>query len=125
MQPQDLSRLDLQRSLPTAVSLIEWAERLGDLTPDEHLALNVTIISQEERNALLDGGVVLESRHIDEEEESEEEDEEDSDDVRWRKLEIIPKGERWVKRVEDLQRHVSARGCDLDLYLLRPLTVAT
>lgn len=133
-QPQDLSRLDLERSLPTAVSLIEWAERLGSLTPQEHLAVNVTIISQEERAALRDKGIGpgtnainaesgngLEDKEQEEEEEDYEE-EDGNDDLRWRSLKLIPRGERWLKKVEDLERHVRARGAELDLYLVRPLT---
>ena len=43
--PHDLLRLDLQSSLAHAVSLIEWAERLGEgAAPAEALAVQLAVV---------------------------------------------------------------------------------
>lgn len=127
-QPQDLHRLDLENSLPSCVSLIEWAERLdtpsGSMVPEEYLALRITILSEEEKQraleheknrASVDGNGSDDA--VSNSEEDDDEGEEEEEDDRWRKIEIWPEGERWRNRVEQLQQHVTARGAALDLYI--------
>jgi tRNA A37 threonylcarbamoyladenosine biosynthesis protein TsaE len=43
--PESLSRLELDESFKAAVSLIEWAERLGPLTPPDHLAVEIRLMT--------------------------------------------------------------------------------
>lgn len=45
-KPEDLRRLRLDQSFKSAVSLIEWAERLGNQLPAEHLAVRLRILKQ-------------------------------------------------------------------------------
>ncbi len=121
-QPQDLHRLDLEASLPACVSLIEWAERLdtaSSLIPEEYLALRITVLSENEKQRAMEQqrAVTEETSGGNGESDNEESEEEEEDDERWRKIEIWPKGERWMTRVEQLQRHVKARGAAFDLYL--------
>jgi len=119
-QPQDFHRLDLRNSLPGCVSLIEWAERLditGELVPEEHLALRITILLESERQQVLERAVSKSRKAGQDEISSSDDDKEGDEDERWRRIEIWPKGERWKSRVEHLHQHVGARGDALDLYL--------
>ena len=43
---EELSRLQLEESWQTAVTLIEWAERLGEYLPAEHLAVTLQPVQQ-------------------------------------------------------------------------------
>ena len=40
----NLERLDLHTSFQSAVSLVEWADRLGNYTPAEHLSMSVDLL---------------------------------------------------------------------------------
>ena len=44
-EPAALQKLDLQASLQSAVSLIEWPERLEKLTPGCRLDLHISVLS--------------------------------------------------------------------------------
>ena len=49
-------KLDLQNSYATAVSLIEWAERLGDAVPENRLDVFLTIATDDAVVASLENG---------------------------------------------------------------------
>ena len=42
----DLQRLELASSFSSAVSLVEWAERLGSALPQQHLAVSLRVLDQ-------------------------------------------------------------------------------
>jgi tRNA A37 threonylcarbamoyladenosine biosynthesis protein TsaE len=116
-QPQDLQRLDLETSLPSCVSLIEWAERLdttNGVVPEEYIALKITVLSESEQQQAAAHQQDGDKKNIHSSSDSEDDEE---DDERWRKIEIWPVGERWKTRVEQLQQHVRTRGAALDLHL--------
>ena len=54
---QDILMLDLGRVLDdeTAVVFIEWADKLGDLTPDDYLAISISILEGEARRISFEG----------------------------------------------------------------------
>jgi len=77
-----------EQSLGNAVSLIEWAERLGNQLPDEHLAVTLRIIKEEERS----------SSDVDSSEPAHDND--PYTDQRWREIKMQPFGARWAAQDE-------------------------
>lgn len=113
--PRDLARLDLQQSLSSAVSLIEWADRLpGNLVPEECLDVKISIAPQ----AQPVGAQNLED--INEEDSEITDEESNSGDRRWRRIDIIPHGVVWQSKVDTLRRHIAARGAPLGLHVYNP-----
>lgn len=45
---KDLSNLNIPAIFPKTVSLIEWPDRLGEYTPDEHISLDIDINNVED-----------------------------------------------------------------------------
>lgn len=46
---KDLSTLNIPDVFPKTISLIEWPDRLGDFTPETHIALKISIGSDDSR----------------------------------------------------------------------------
>lgn len=116
--PLDLARLDLPQSLSSAVSLIEWADRLPeDLVPDEFLRIKISIAPQV-------AACVSRAQNVEdiEEDENAEVDNEESNsgDRRWRRIDLLPHGSAWQSKVDTLRRHITARGPPLGLHLCPP-----
>jgi tRNA A37 threonylcarbamoyladenosine biosynthesis protein TsaE len=126
-QPHDLARLDLPASLPAAVSLIEWPDRMGAAAPRAHLALRIAILGEAEQRALQErlqqGAAAAQQQQQGEDEEEagkEEEEEEEEDgggDGRWRRIELAGQGQRRRRMLEPLGGHVRAHGRELGLWL--------
>lgn len=102
--------------LPQAVSLIEWAERMGSLAPHHRLDIRISIVDDAQREALLAAisAKGLRSK-VGEIADVEGEELEAYDDVRWRLIELLPHGARWEGIVGALRGHVTARGADFGL----------
>ena len=44
--PSDLGRLNLVETFTSGICLVEWAERLEELTPAAHLAVCLTVVPE-------------------------------------------------------------------------------
>jgi hypothetical protein len=127
----DLARLDLQASFSQAVSLVEWPERLGPShLPAEHLAVHISILEAAEQQRLQrhfaaaaagsTGSGGQEWRSMEEAEDGSigsDSSGENSGDVRWRRIQLNPAGQRWLPRLQLLQRYLSSEGAELRCYL--------
>ncbi|GAB4813574.1 hypothetical protein N2152v2_000620 [Parachlorella kessleri] len=118
--PHDLLRLDLPSSLTKAVSLIEWAERLERHLPEEHLAVHLQVIPEEEQAALQQhqGLTALPSMGL------ESLDAEESGDLRWRRIVLRGGGQRWQQRLKSLRLVLDVSGPKYGCWLL-PSAVTT
>lgn len=47
--PDEVVELGLDEAFDTAICLIEWPDRLGDLTPDDALLLDFTVVGEDSR----------------------------------------------------------------------------
>ena len=99
--PSEMSKLGLDDSFANAASLLEWAERLGDLAPDERLDVFVRVGDGDEESATV---------RADEDEDADADANEDEDDdvdpafldLRGRSVRLVPRGETWRERIDAL-----------------------
>lgn len=122
---KEMQRLNLQGSFTDAVCLLEWAERLGQLLPAEHLEVHISIVkdqTQAPRSGDQTAGQMVQGagksmqqghqgqqqpqEHAPPAEESWGEDDEQEDDAftdkRWRRVRLEAHGQRWQQRLAAL-----------------------
>ena len=97
--PSEMSKLGLADSFANAASLLEWAERLGDLAPEERLDVFV-------RAGDDDAAFTTVRADADEDEDEVEDEDDDVDpaflDLRGRLVRLVPRGETWRERIDAL-----------------------
>lgn len=136
-QRYDLARLDLAASFAQAVCLVEWPERLAGapVQPVEPLDVHISILDAAEQAQLQerlqqqraaqhgsgDGGAAAAGAAGGEEDEEElgssSSDEEGSGDHRWRRIQLLPSGERWQPRLQLLRRYLRVEGAQAGCYI--------
>lgn len=101
--PSEMSKLGLDDSFANAASLLEWAERLGDLAPDERLDVFVRVGDGDEEST-----TVRADEDEDEDADADADEDEDDDvdpaflDLRGRLVRLVPRGETWRERIDAL-----------------------
>ena len=95
--PSEMSKLGLDDSFANAASLLEWAERLGDLAPEERLDVFVRAGDDDEAFTTV-------RADADEDEDEDEDDDVDPAflDLRGRLVRLVPRGETWRERIDAL-----------------------
>eukprot|EP00887_Chlorella_sp_A99_P001922 scaffold18.g1922.t1 len=110
-EPHDLARLDLAASFATAVSLVEWAERLGGRTPPDHLNLALAILDPAEQRRLAAAGKAAPPAGAPGEGGGDAWGEADAcGDGRWRRVRLAASGVRWQARLQLLRAYLEAEG---------------
>jgi hypothetical protein len=119
------------------VSLVEWPERLQESAPQQHLQLRIAIMEEDAQQALAAEGVgsagarndgsgvgqqggvsrgeggVAGAGSLDGSKDGVEEDEDEEDEVgdgRWRRMTLVPFGDRWQQRLGLLQSFLRNEG---------------
>lgn len=113
----DLARLDLAGSFASAVSLVEWPQRLGSTLPPAHLALTLTALEAEEQ-AVLAAAAVAESEAAawvaaaaGGGSEAGWSDGDGDSDSRWRRVRLVAMGSaRWAARLRLLEGYLQQEG---------------
>ncbi|EFN58117.1 hypothetical protein CHLNCDRAFT_57163 [Chlorella variabilis] len=119
----EFARLDLRTSFNEAVSLVEWPERLdAHHQPAERLEVHISILEAAEQERLQRQRAPTENGwRGDEEAEQDGSTDECSGDMRWRRISLKPFGQRWLLRLQLLQRYLQAEGAQLDCHMERGL----
>ena len=103
--PSEMSKLGLDDSFANAASLLEWAERLGDLAPDERLDVFVSVGDGDEESTTVRADED-EDADADADADDDEDDDDDVDpaflDLRGRSVRLVPRGETWRERIDAL-----------------------
>lgn len=108
----DFGRLDLRQSFASAVSLVEWAERLESSAMPEggHLAMEVEVIPEAQHTALAPQLARASSSGRSADDNLEEDEEDPYSDRRWRWVRLEAIGPRWAARMPALVASVEAEG---------------
>ena len=113
--PHDLLRLDLPASFTRAVSLVEWADRLGASAPRQHLQVDISIVGEQQQRELERRG--LRPPPLDEEEGAWDA-AGGGGDARWRRIQLTPHGPTWEARLQVLRSYLAAEGGGYGCWLL-------
>ena len=95
--PSEMSKLGLDDSFANAASLLEWAERLGDLAPRSASTSSSAPATTTKRSRRY-------GADADEDEDEDEDDDVDPAflDLRGRLVRLVPRGETWRERIDAL-----------------------
>lgn len=136
-QQYDLARLDLPASFSRAVCLVEWPERLAGSAaqPLQPLHVYISILAAAEQERLQaarhSGGSSRSGREAQQSEAADgdeagggssgssgsDDDDETGGDARWRRIQLVPAGPRWQRRLQLLRRYLLAEGAQLGCFV--------
>ncbi|GMH40889.1 hypothetical protein BSKO_08793 [Bryopsis sp. KO-2023] len=99
---QDMGRLSLPTSFSTAVSLIEWAGRLGRRAPDARMDVGFSVLPKDLRKSWLQNGIL--PGRFSKYKETQADQYCDDD---WRLLRFVPHGKRHHQILDTILQHIS------------------